>query len=73
MLSTMRSDIKGSINPEIIMISYMSRIDITQQDGSIVPETIKEGIERHILEKNPKLYRAAGLSPFGDTELGRQL
>jgi hypothetical protein len=25
------------------------------------------------LERNPKLYRAAGLSPFGDTKTGRQL
>jgi hypothetical protein len=31
----------------------------------------EKGLKTHILERN--LYRAAGLSPFGDTELGRQL
>jgi hypothetical protein len=51
----------------------MPRINITQQDGSIVAETTKEGIERHLLERNPKLYRATCLSLFGDTELGHQL
>jgi hypothetical protein len=51
----------------------MSIIDIAQQDGSISVETTKERIERHLLERNPKLYRAAELSPFGDTKLGRHL
>jgi hypothetical protein len=53
----------------------MSRIDITQpqQDSSIITVTTKEGIEQHLLERNPKLYRAAGLSPFGDTNIGLQL
>jgi hypothetical protein len=67
MLSILHFDIKGSINPEIIVISSVSRIVITQQDGSIVKETTKEGIERHLLIQNPTLYWAAGLSPFGDT------
>jgi hypothetical protein len=51
----------------------MSRIDIAQEDGSMVAETTKEGIERHLLHRNPKLYRSEGVSPFGDTELGKQL
>jgi hypothetical protein len=29
----------------------MSTIDTTEQDGSIVAETTKEGIERHLLEQ----------------------
>jgi hypothetical protein len=33
----------------------------------------KEGIGRHLLQRNPKLYRSSGLPPFGDTELERQL
>jgi hypothetical protein len=45
MFSILRFDIKGSINPESIVRTSMSRIDITQQDGSIVAETTKEGIE----------------------------
>jgi hypothetical protein len=51
----------------------MSRIYITQPDGLITTETTKEGIENHLLLSNPKLYRAAGLTPFGYTEIGRQL
>jgi hypothetical protein len=51
----------------------MSRIDITQQDESIVAETKKEGIGRHLLQRKPKLYRASGVSPFGDIELRPQL
>jgi Mg2+/Co2+ transporter CorB len=66
-------DIKDSITSASIRRSSISRIDITQQDGSIVAETTKEGIGRHLLERNRKLYRSSGLSPFGDTELGRQL
>jgi hypothetical protein len=73
MFSILRFDIKGSINPASIIRLYMSIIDIKQQHCSIVAETTKEGIEQHLLERNPKLYRATGLSPFGDTELGRQL
>jgi hypothetical protein len=73
MFSILRFDIKGSINPESIIRSSMSRIDITQKDGSIVAETTKEGIELHLLERNPKLNIVAGLSHFGDTELGSQL
>jgi hypothetical protein len=45
-------------------------IDITQQNGSIVAETTKESIAQNLLQRNPKLYRAAGLSPFGDIYLG---
>jgi hypothetical protein len=73
MFSTLRFYIKGSINPASIVRSSMSRIDITQQDGSIVAEITKEGIERHLLTRNPRFYRAAGLSPFGNTEMGRRL
>jgi hypothetical protein len=73
MFSVLRFDIKGSINPASIIRSSMSRINITQQDGSIMTVTAKEGIEQHLLERNPKLYRAAGLSPFRNTDLGRQL
>jgi hypothetical protein len=47
--------------------------DITQQDGSTLAETKTEGIERHLLQRNPKLYQAAGISLSGYTELGRQL
>jgi hypothetical protein len=72
MFSVLRFDIKDSINPESVIGSFMSRIDITQQDGSIIAVITKEG-EQHLLERSPKLYRAAGLSPFGGTELGRQL
>jgi hypothetical protein len=73
MFSILRFNNKGSINPASIIISSMSRIYITKQYGSIVSETTKEGIELHLFGRNPKLYRVAGLSPFGATELGRQL
>jgi hypothetical protein len=73
MFSALRFDIKGSINPARIIRSSTSRIDITQQDGSIIAVTTKEGVEQHLLERNPKLYRAAGLSPVGDTDLECQL
>jgi hypothetical protein len=48
-------------------------IDIAQQDGSIIAVTKKKGIEQHLKELNTKLYRDAGLPPFGDTDLGCQL
>jgi hypothetical protein len=67
MLSVLYFDSKCSINAASVVRSSMSRIDITQQDGSTVAETTKEGIERHLLQRNPKLYRSAGLPPFGDT------
>jgi hypothetical protein len=51
----------------------MAIIDVTHEDGTVVAETTKEGIESHLLECNPKDYIAAGLTPFGDTELGRRL
>jgi hypothetical protein len=34
---------------------------------------MKEGIEEHLLERNTKVHRAAGLTPFGDSNLGRRL
>jgi hypothetical protein len=67
MFSILRFDIKGSLNPASIVRTSMSIIDITQQDGSIVAEMTKEGIGSHLLQRNPKLYRTSGLSPFGDT------
>jgi hypothetical protein len=45
----------------------MSRIDVTLEDRMIVANTTKEGIETHLLEHNPKIYRAAGITKFGDT------
>jgi hypothetical protein len=44
MFSVLRFDIKGSINPASVIISPMSRIDITQQDISIIAVTTKEGM-----------------------------
>jgi hypothetical protein len=64
-------DIKGAINPASIIRSPMTRIDVTIEDGSTIDKTTKEGIEEHLLEQNPKVYRAAGLTPFGDSDLGR--
>jgi hypothetical protein len=64
MFSILIFDIKVSINPAIIIRTSMSRIDITRQDGSIMAETTKEGIERHLLQRNPKLYQSAGLPPL---------
>jgi hypothetical protein len=39
--SVLRFDIKGSIDPASIIRSSVSRIDITQQDGSIIAVTTK--------------------------------
>jgi hypothetical protein len=47
----------------------MSRINVTLEDGMILAETTKEGIENRLLECNPKVYRYLGLTPFGDTEV----
>jgi hypothetical protein len=51
----------------------MARIDVTLEDGTVVAETTNEEIEEHLLERNPEVYRAAGLMPFGDSYLGRCL
>jgi hypothetical protein len=66
MFSILRFDIKGSINPESIVRSSMSIIDITQKDISIVAEMTKEGNGHYLLIQNPTLYRSAGLSHFVD-------
>jgi 5'-3' exonuclease len=65
--------IKGAFNPASIIRYTMARIDVTLEDGTIVAKTTKIGIEENLLERNPKVYRAAGLTPFGDTDLGRRL
>jgi hypothetical protein len=51
----------------------MARIDVTLKDGTVVSKRMKEGIEEHLLERNTKVYRAVGLTPFGDSDLGRRL
>jgi hypothetical protein len=65
-------DIKGAINPASIIRSPMVMIDVMLEYGTIVSKTTNQGIEEHLLEKNPKVYRAVGLTPFGDSDLGRR-
>jgi nitrate reductase beta subunit len=60
----LRRDIKGAINPASIIRSPMASIDVTLEDGTVIAKTTKEGIEEHLLERNPKVYIAAGLTPF---------
>jgi hypothetical protein len=69
----LRRDIKGAINYARIIRSPITRIDITLEDGTFFAKTTKIGIEEHLLQRNLKVYRAAGLTPFGDTDLGRCL
>jgi hypothetical protein len=33
----------------------MARIDITLEDGMVVADIMKEGIEANLMERNPKL------------------
>jgi hypothetical protein len=51
----------------------MARIDVTLEYGTVVAKTTKDRIEEHLIERNPKVYRGAGLTPFGDSDLGRCL
>jgi hypothetical protein len=62
-------DIKGAINPASIIRYPMARIDVTVEDGTVMDETTKEGTEEHLLERNTKVYRAVGLTTFGDSDL----
>jgi hypothetical protein len=67
------NQLKKMINPAIIIRSSMSIIDVTQEDGTITAETTNECIGNHLLMRNPKVYRATGLTPFGDMKLGKCL
>jgi hypothetical protein len=61
---TLRHDTEGAINPTSIIRSPMERIDITLEDSTVMDKTTKKGIKVHLLELNPKVYRASGLTPF---------
>jgi hypothetical protein len=69
----LRCDIKGAINPASIIRSPMARIDVMLEDGTIISKNTKQGMEERLLEVNPKVHRAAGLTPFGDSDLGQRL
>jgi hypothetical protein len=60
----LRRDIKGAINPASIIRSPIVRIGVTLEYGTVVAKTTKEGIKENVLERNPKVYRAPGLTPF---------
>jgi hypothetical protein len=66
----LRLHIKGATNPVSIIRSQMARIDLTLEDGIVLAKTTKEGMEKNFLEKNPKAYRATGITPFGDSYPG---
>jgi hypothetical protein len=69
----LRRGIKGAINPASIVRSQMARIDVMIDYGTIVAKTTKQRIEEHLIVRNPKVYRAAGLTPFGDSDPRRRL
>jgi hypothetical protein len=52
--------------------SALRRIDITANDVVSSLNT-KRALEDRLLLRNPKAFRASGLTPFGLTTLGRQL
>jgi hypothetical protein len=59
----LKIDIKGSIDPASISKAEMTRNDILQENGSILSETTKEGLEAHQLQSNIIVSRDGGI-PF---------